>query len=74
MERPSEERHVAADRLSAGQTADGLVYHSLEDGDGQIFSGGSLIDKGLDIRFGEHAASGGYGVYHLIVFRIFVET
>ena len=62
VKRASQEGHMAPDRLAAGQTADGLVDYCLEDGGGQVFLGGALVDQGLDVGFGEHAAAGGDGV------------
>ena len=37
VKRPSEKCHVAADRFSAGKTADRLVDHCLKDGRGKVF-------------------------------------
>ena len=57
MKRSTEKRNIAADRLAACQTADGLVDNRLENGGGQILFGCALIDEGLDIRLGENAAT-----------------
>ncbi len=32
----SQKCHISADRFAAGKTADGLVYHCLKDGGGEI--------------------------------------
>jgi len=74
MERPAKEGHVSADGLSAGQAADGLVHHCLENGGGQIFSGGALVNQGLDIGLGKYAAAGGDGVDGLVIGRVFIEA
>ena len=74
MKGPSKERHIAPDRLSAGETADGLVDHGLKNGSRQVLSGSPVIDQGLDVGFGEHAAPGGNGIYHLIIFSVFVKA
>ena len=60
--------------FSAGQSADGLVDNSLEDGGGQIFPGGTFIDQRLDVRLGKHAAAGSDGVEGLVILCVFVET
>ena len=49
VKRTSQESHVSADRLSAGQAADSLVDNCLKNGGGQIFSGSALIDQRLDV-------------------------
>ena len=72
MQRAAQERHISPDGLAAGQAGDGLVHHGLEDGGGQILLCGPLVDQGLDVRLGEHAAAGGDGVEGLVVFGVFV--
>ena len=37
MERPAEEGNMPPDWTSTGQTGDGLVYNSLENGCGEVF-------------------------------------
>ncbi len=59
VQRPSQEGYVSPDGFSAGQAADGLVYHSLENGGREVFLCSSLVDQGLDVGFGEHTAAGG---------------
>ena len=66
--------HMSPDGFSAGQSADGLVDHSLEDGGGQIFPGGTFIDQRLDVRLGKHAAAGSDGVESLVILCVLVET
>ena len=65
---------MAANRLTAGQSADGLVYDSLEDRGRKILLGGSFIDERLDIGLGKDAAAGRNGIERLITFRIFIQT
>ena len=65
---------MPANRFAAGQTGDGLVHHSLKDGSGQVFLGGTFIDQGLNIRLGKYTAACGDGIERLIILRIFVET
>ncbi len=72
MQGAAQKGHMAPDRLSAGKSADGLVDHGLEDGRRQILLCGSVVNQGLDVGFGEHAASGGNGVKGTVILRIFV--
>ena len=57
MERTAEKCYVSADRLAACQTGDGLVYHRLENGSGEVFAGCTVIDERLDIGLCEHTAA-----------------
>ena len=74
MKRAAQESHMSADRFTAGQAADGLVYHRLENGGGQVFFCRALVDQGLDIGLGKNAAAGGDGVNSFIIFGIFIQT
>ena len=74
MQRTSEERYVSADRLAAGETADGLVYDCLEDRGGEVLTGSPIVDQRLDIGFREYAAAGSDRVDRLIIFCIFIQT
>src|SRR5699024_7932726 len=65
---------MSPDRLAAGQAADSLVYHSLENRGSQIFLGSAVVDQRLDISFRENSASGGNGIKGLIVFCVFIKT
>ena len=65
---------MSADRLTAGQTADGLVDHCLENRGGKVFFGCTVIDQWLDIGFGKNTAAGCDGVKCFIIFGIFVQT
>ncbi len=73
MQRAAQKGHMPPNRLAAGKTADGLVYHRLKDGGGKIFLCGALIDERLDIGLGKHAAAGRYGVKGMIIFSVFIE-
>ena len=53
---------MTADRLTACQTGDGLVYHSLENRSRQVFLGSTFVDQGLDIGLGKYTTAGGNGV------------
>ena len=62
MERPAQERHVAADGTPAGQAADGLHDHGLQHAGGDVVLLGPLVEQGLHVGFGEDAAAAGDGV------------
>ena len=68
MQRPAQKGNTAPNGLSAGKARDGLVHHGLEDGCGKIGGGRALVDEGLNVGFGKHAAARGNGV-ELSVFR-----
>ena len=55
----AEEHDGAADRAPARQARDGLGGDRVEDGGGQVLVGGALVDEGLDVGLGEHAAARG---------------
>ena len=74
MERPAEEGNMPPDWTSTGQTGDGLVYNSLENGCGEVFLCRAVIDQRLDIGLGENTASGGDGIERLIVLRILIQS
>ena len=74
VQRPAQKSHTAPDGLAAGKTRDGLVYHCLKDGGGEIGGGCPLVDERLNIRFGKDAAAGGDGVELLIISRRVVEA
>ena len=65
---------MAADGLAAGKARNGLVDDRLEDRGGEVGLRRALVDEGLDIRLGEHAAARGDGVDLLIVRGLAVET
>ena len=74
MQRSPQESHAAPDGLAAGQAGNGLVHHGLENGGGQIRPGSPVVDQGLDIRFGKHAAAGGDGIDLFILLRGLVQS
>ena len=55
----AQEQHLAADPLPLRQPRDGLVHHRLIDAGGYVGVFGPLVEQGLDVRLGEHAAPGG---------------
>ena len=61
-QRPAQIQNVALDRPSLRQTRDGLVHHRLVNALGNIGWLGPLVDEGLDVALGEHAAAGGDGI------------
>ena len=74
MQRPAQKRDVAADGLAAGKAGDRLVDDRLKDRGGKVRLRRALVDEGLDVRLGEHAAARGDGVDLLIVRGLTVET
>ena len=62
MKRAAQERHMSPDGLAAGQSADGLVDHGLENRSGQVLLGGAVIDQRLNIGLGKYAAAGRDGI------------
>lgn len=45
----TEKCNMAANRLAAGKTGNGLVYNCLENGSGKILLSGTIVDQRLDI-------------------------
>ena len=74
VQRPAQKGHGAPDGLAAGKAGDGLVHHRLKNGGSQIGLGGTLVDQGLDIRLGKHAAPGGDGIDLLVLLCRLVEA
>ena len=74
VQRAAQKGNMPPDGLAAGQAGNGLVDHGLENGDCQILLGGSVVDQGLDIRLGKHAAAGGNGIDSLVVPGIFIQS
>ena len=66
MQRSAQEYHLARDGPTLSQARDGLVHHCLEDGRGHVFLPPALVQDGLDVRLGKHAAPGGNGIDLLI--------
>ena len=61
-EGPALEGHRLLDLQALGQTADGLLGDGVEGGQGQILLGHPLIQQGLDVGLGVHAAPAGHVV------------
>ena len=74
MERAAEKGDVAANRFSAGQTGDGLVYNRLEDRSREILAGRTLVDERLYVRLREYAAARRNRINSFIALRVVVET
>ena len=61
-ERSAKIGDLSLDRTALRQSGDGLVDHRRKDRGGKVAVQGTLIQKRLDVRFGEHPASGCNGV------------
>ena len=72
-QRAAEVEDVALDGAALCQTGNGLVDDRLVDAGGDVLGAGTLIDKGLHIALGEHAAAGSDGVGALSLFGGFVH-
>ena len=72
MQRTAQKGNMSTDRLTAGKTGNGLIYHRLKNGGGQILLGSAFVDKGLDICFGKYTAAGGNSIQGLVIFGIFI--
>ena len=72
-ERAAEVDDAALDRPPLRQTGDGLVDHGHEDGARHIRARRALIEQGLHVRLGEHAAARGDGVGALRLFGLLVH-
>ena len=70
----TQEGNPAPNGLAAGEAGNGLIHHRLKNGGSQVRPAGPLVDQGLDVRFGEHAAPGGDGVKLPVVGRFLVQT
>ena len=74
VQRPAQKRNVAADGLAAGKARDRLVDDCLKDRGGKVGLCRALVDEGLDVRLGEHAAARGDGVDLLVVRGLAVKA
>ena len=63
-----------ADRLSAGKSADCLVYDCLKNRGSQILPGSPFVDQRLNIRFCKYAAPGCNGINHLIMPCVIIQS
>ena len=61
-QRSAQIQYPALDRPSLSQACDGLVHHGLIDAGRDVRRPGALVDQGLDVALGEHAAAGGDGI------------
>ena len=61
-QRPAKIQNVSLDGPSLCQTRNGLVYHRLINAFGNVGGLGPLIDQGLNVALGKHAAAGGDGI------------
>ena len=62
MERTAQKYDLALQLPALGQAGHRLVYHRLEDGGGHVLLAPTLVEYGLDVALGEHAAPRGNGV------------
>ena len=69
----TEKCNMAANRLAAGKTGNGLVYNCLENGSGKILLGGTIVDQRLDVSLGKYTAAGCDGVKRFVILRVFVQ-
>ncbi len=61
MQRPAQEDDLALQGAALGEAGHRLIHHRLENGGGHVFLSPALVEDGLDIALGEHAAAGGDG-------------
>ena len=61
-QRTAEVQNVALDGAALGQARNGLVDDGLIDGGRDVARLRTLVDEGLDVAFGKHAAAAGDGV------------
>ena len=59
--------HVPGDLPPLGQAGDGLARHGLEDASGDVLLARPLVQEGLYVRLGEHAAAAGDGIAALVI-------
>ena len=74
MKRSSKKCNMAADRFSAGESADGLVYDGLENGRRKVFLGSPVVDQRLDVGLGKYTAAGCDGIKSLVMLCIFIQA
>ncbi len=73
MQRSAQKRNVSADRLSAGESAYGLINDRLEDRSRDVASFRAVVKQRLNVAFRENAAAGGYRVNGGVLFGELVE-
>ncbi len=74
VQRTAQECHVSADGLAAGKPRDRLIHDRLKDRGGKVGLRCTLVDEGLNVRLGEHAAARGNGVDLFVMCGLAVET
>ena len=74
MERAAKESYMSTDRLSAGKTGNGLVYHCLKNGSRKIFFGSTFINQRLDVCFCKNTASGSDRIKGFVIPGIFIQA
>ena len=62
VQRPAQKDDLPLQLPALGEPGHRLVHHGLENGGGQILLAPALVEDGLNVALGEHAASGGNGV------------
>ena len=62
MQGAAQKGHLACNGPAAGQTADSLLHHSLQNGGRNVLAGHAAIEQGHNVRLGEHAAARSNGV------------
>ena len=68
-QRSAQIQDFALEGAALCQTGNGLVDHRLIDAGGDILRARALIDEGLHVTFGKHAAAGRDGIGALGLFR-----
>ena len=62
-QRAAQKQHVSGNASALCQTGNRLVHHCLKDAGSDVLPPCSLIQQGLNVRLGEHAAAGSNGIH-----------
>ena len=73
VEGPAQKDDLALELPALSQAGHRLIHHGLEDGCGYVLFAAALVQDGLDVALGEHAAPGGNGVDLLMLQAQFVQ-
>ena len=73
VEGAAQEDDLALQLPALSQAGHRLVHHRLEDGGGHVLFPPTLVQDGLNVALGEHAAAGGDGVDLLVLQRQFIQ-
>ena len=73
MERPAQKDDLSLELPALGEARHRLIHHGLEDGRGHVLLPPALVEDGLNVALGEHAAPGGDGVDLLVLQGQFVQ-